>query len=569
MDAFERHTDPHNETTACLIRIQQVMLSKGYIYIAGDRDAWPDTPVQMEKGDARILITPYHAGTTDQILDAWSQDENSTALLLVGQVDINAPEIDILLAHRKRKDLKLAYIDASRQQFRTQMNFWTFSTLGKEAILSGNIKTFFNASKYKSSARIDCAAQLAEHMQEQADIERFTRTATRLSRFKQASLSIGMIILFCSIFAIMTIIYGLRMLYNPPVEALLDWGALHGPLVKTGQWWRIFSVALLHGGCVHLLVNCLFLFIFGSLLEIYQGSWRTFLYFVAGVWGGSIASLWWHPEIVGVGASGGLFGLIGAVIALIIRHRREFPPRLWRAWRKMLLTILLYNSLYILRAQIDSAAHIGGLIGGFAAAFVLARSPVKIVWPRFWVWPMLISVLLIGLMLSNHVIANIPDNIPSATDNHDRQNAPNGLSAERKLFDDKELKRTFAILTQMDHEMRLRGELLKVFRDHQNQTRPFGDIRRDILHKLGPEFVKKLETWKQQVFSRFARQAVRAAVILNATRMEHCRLIIGVSDGSVSYTKLLHAEMILEVHENDYVRELNFARNLLKKFEEQ
>ena len=553
MDASGRHTDPPGETIACLIRIQQVMLAKGYIYIAGDRNAWPDTPVQMDKEESNILITPYRTGTANQILDAWDQDEDSTALLLVGEVDINAPEIDELLAHKKSKGRKLAYIDAAGGQFRTPMSFWSLSTGGKEALQSSNLKTFLNANKCKSSADIDCPDKLAEHMQEHADTERFIRTATRLSRFRQASLSIGMIVLFSGVLAIMTIIYGLQMLYEPSLEVLLDWGALNGPLVKTGQWWRMFSVALLHGGFMHLACNCLFLLVFGTLLETYQGSWRTLLYFIAGVGAGSIASVWWHPEVVGVGASGGLFGLLGAIAALIIRHRRDFPKRLWQSWRKMVLMLLLYNGMIMLRPQVDGAAHIGGLIGGFATAFVLARSPVKIVWPRLWVWPAMVGVLLTGLVIASRVIENIPDET---------------LSIVREIADSRNAKRDLAILKQLAQAVRRCQRLVTKLRNHMGDARSTENIRSDTLRQLGPPFTEKLEMWRQQLTSPHARKTVRLAAALNAARVQYCQLITGSAGGIPELNQRVSAGVIMDARQQAFEGQLDVARTILRYYVE-
>ena len=491
-----------------------------------------------------------HAGTSDQILNAWDQDEESTALLLVGKVDIEAPEIDDLLAHKKPKGGKLAYIDAAKGRFRTPMSFWSWATTGKEALLPHNIRTILDASKYKPSTDIDCAAKLAEHMKERADTERFIRTATRLSRFKKASLSNCMILIFCGIMAIMTAIYGLRMLYEPSLEALLDWGALHGPLVRTGQWWRMFSVALLHGGFMHLACNCLFLFIFGSVLEMYQGSWRTWLYFLAGVGGGSIASLWWNPRIVGVGASGGLFGLIGAIAGLIIRHRREFPQRLWRSWRKMVLMLLLYNGMVMFRPQVDSAAHVGGLIGGFAAAFVLARSPVKIVWPRVWVWPAMVALLLTGLAVGSHVIENIPDNTTSVYES---------------IANNKNAGRDLDLLKQLAREMRRRKNLLEKIRDDVEDRRSIESIRSDFLDKSGLKFIEQLEACRQQLTSPHAREAVRIALTLNNARVEHCRLLATRAYKNFNVFQRIHAGRILDDQEAAFDNQLEIARLILKR----
>jgi rhomboid protease GluP len=147
------------------------------------------------------------------------------------------------------------------------------------------------------------------------------------------------------------------------VPTLLAWGANFGPAVAQGQWWRLLSNIFLHGGVFHLLNNMFSLWLLGSLLERPVGTGRlALLYLGAGV-GGSLASLAWHPATVGVGASGAIFGLMGA--ALVLAWRRALPESL-RGVVFLLAVVSGGFSLLMgfLMPGIDNAAHLGGLLTG-------------------------------------------------------------------------------------------------------------------------------------------------------------------------------------------------------------
>lgn len=148
-----------------------------------------------------------------------------------------------------------------------------------------------------------------------------------------------------------------------PVATLLGWGASYGPAITHGQWWRLLSNTFLHGGLMHLLNNMASLWLLGSLLELPVGTGRlAVLYLVAGL-GGSLASLAWHPATVGVGASGAIFGLMGA--ALVLAWRRALPESLRGA---VFFLAVISGGISLLfgfiMPGIDNAAHLGGLVTG-------------------------------------------------------------------------------------------------------------------------------------------------------------------------------------------------------------
>ncbi len=137
--------------------------------------------------------------------------------------------------------------------------------------------------------------------------------------------------------------------------------------VAHGDWWRLLTAAFLHYGPIHLLMNMLALYWFGSLLERRIGSGRfLMLYLVSGL-AGSAGALVFDPTTPTVGASGAIFGILGA--GLIMEHvQRDY------VFGGSALGIIVINLVFTFSiANISIGGHIGGLIGGAAATLGLSR----------------------------------------------------------------------------------------------------------------------------------------------------------------------------------------------------
>ncbi|MCC6391697.1 MAG: rhomboid family intramembrane serine protease [Bryobacterales bacterium] len=141
--------------------------------------------------------------------------------------------------------------------------------------------------------------------------------------------------------------------------------------IAAGQWWRLVTAGFLHGGLLHIGMNSWALMDLGAQVEELYGSARLLIfYFIATVFGFYLSAVW--SPVLSIGASAGIFGLIGAMIALGVRHNTAMGS----AIRGMYIRWAIYGLLFGLLPglHIDNAAHIGGLIAGFAVAF-LAREP--------------------------------------------------------------------------------------------------------------------------------------------------------------------------------------------------
>jgi rhomboid protease GluP len=165
---------------------------------------------------------------------------------------------------------------------------------------------------------------------------------------------------------------------DPSVNALFALGALNGQAVFAGQWWRMLASVFLHGGVLHIGFNMWALFNLGILAEILYGRRNYVILFLLCGLGGSALSIIWHPNQVGVGASGAIFGIAGALLPALKFQRN---PRVAAALRGSFGSIglfVIYNLLFGAAVPfIDNAAHLGGLITGAVTGYFLPAHTVE------------------------------------------------------------------------------------------------------------------------------------------------------------------------------------------------
>ena len=143
-------------------------------------------------------------------------------------------------------------------------------------------------------------------------------------------------------------------------------GALWGPLVNDGEWWRLVSSGFLHADPIHLLLNMVVLYFLGTMLEPAFGHVKFAFLYGAALLAGSFGALLVSPAAETIGASGAVYGLMGAVVV----HLRDRGIPLMQTFVGPLLIIsVLWN---FTRTDISVGGHFGGLIGGaLAAALIL------------------------------------------------------------------------------------------------------------------------------------------------------------------------------------------------------
>ncbi|AYQ38397.1 membrane protein [Burkholderia aenigmatica] len=175
---------------------------------------------------------------------------------------------------------------------------------------------------------------------------------------------------------------------------LLDWGANFAPYTLTGQPWRLLTSAFLHGGWTHLLLNMYMLIVLGTVLERTGGTLRFGVAYLLSALGGSLLSALWHGyhevgstsfafgvaleasgirPVVSVGASGALMGLAGAAAAFALRRGRDggrdAPVAINLGAVGQVIAINLASGFFI--SGIDQAAHLGGVVTGFVAGWLM------------------------------------------------------------------------------------------------------------------------------------------------------------------------------------------------------
>lgn len=161
---------------------------------------------------------------------------------------------------------------------------------------------------------------------------------------------------------------------DPTPRQLIDWGANYGPLTLGGQEWRLLTSMFLHGGLFHIFFNMWCLWDLGALCESLYGH-TTFaaVYLISGI-GASLASVWWHPAVPSVGASGAIFGIVGALIASYYLGEFSMPRFAVKGHLRSVLVFAGYALIFgAMSGRTDNAAHIGGLITGLVFGALIAR----------------------------------------------------------------------------------------------------------------------------------------------------------------------------------------------------
>jgi|KBSSwiStaDraftv2_1062776.scaffolds.fasta_scaffold182397_2 rhomboid protease GluP len=160
--------------------------------------------------------------------------------------------------------------------------------------------------------------------------------------------------------------------YTPSNLALVRYGAVYTPLLtEGGEWWRLVSSIFLHANGTHILMNGLGLWTVGNAVEQHFGRARALVVFVVAGAAGMAASVWWRPVVLVVGASGGIFGLMGCLIAHAVRFKATATGRELKA---RFVPWLIYGLILGFAVPgVDNAAHIGGLVAGAAVGWFLGE----------------------------------------------------------------------------------------------------------------------------------------------------------------------------------------------------
>jgi membrane associated rhomboid family serine protease len=172
------------------------------------------------------------------------------------------------------------------------------------------------------------------------------------------------ILLAVNVFVFLAQIVQSGSLTNPYGE-LFQKGALYGPFVAQGDWWRLVTCAFLHGSVLHIFFNMLMLWWFGRPLELLLGRGRFLAVYFISILAGSAGALLVSPEVPTIGASGAVFGILGAGLVLERNNINVFGG-------SALIIVVLNLALSFTLNNVSIGGHVGGLVGG--ALCVLALS---------------------------------------------------------------------------------------------------------------------------------------------------------------------------------------------------
>jgi len=190
-----------------------------------------------------------------------------------------------------------------------------------------------------------------------------TRVRTAASLTEEPVVTYGLIALNVLAF-IASAASGAGLGFGQVGGAVIDDGALLGPKIADGEYWRLVTSGFLHAGFLHIAFNMYLLWVLGRMLEPAIGRSRFAALYLTSLLGGSLGALLLSFDSATVGASGAVFGLMGG--ALLILRSRGIDPM-----ATGIPLLIGLNLLLSLRPGISIGGHIGGLVAGVVTAWLI------------------------------------------------------------------------------------------------------------------------------------------------------------------------------------------------------
>ena len=180
-----------------------------------------------------------------------------------------------------------------------------------------------------------------------------------------------------AVIAVNIIVFAVMSIFGNTLDAqyMAEHGAMYPPYVaENGQYWRLFTSMFMHFGLMHILNNMVMLGAVGRIVEIAMGHVRFLIaYIVAGICGGALSyavMLHNNDYAVSAGASGAIFGMVGALVWIVIVNR-GFYEGISRQQVIFMVILMIYYG--VSTSGVDNWDHLGGLAGGFIISIVLYR----------------------------------------------------------------------------------------------------------------------------------------------------------------------------------------------------
>lgn len=167
--------------------------------------------------------------------------------------------------------------------------------------------------------------------------------------------------------AVNVILYFVPILFGQYNDLINNY-SIWGPAVRDGQYYRLLTGIFLHGGFFHLLFNCYALYVIGSQVENFLGRFKFLIIYLAAGISGALFSTIFGGNYASIGASGAIFGLMGALVYFGYHYR----VYLGNVVKSQIIPLIVINLvLGFCVSGIDNFAHIGGLIGGTLTSIAL------------------------------------------------------------------------------------------------------------------------------------------------------------------------------------------------------
>ena len=153
-------------------------------------------------------------------------------------------------------------------------------------------------------------------------------------------------------------------------SVLISLGAKYTPLIQDGEVWRLITCAFLHGSLLHIACNMFMLYSIGPQIQRIFGSIKYIIIYLISCVTSSVLSTIMNPNSISVGASGGIFGLMGALLAFAVVERKKVNKEYTMGLIKTIGINLVIGLVVI---NIDNAAHIGGFLGGIILGYIFYK----------------------------------------------------------------------------------------------------------------------------------------------------------------------------------------------------
>ncbi|MCK6264378.1 rhomboid family intramembrane serine protease [Vibrio sp. ZSDE26] len=221
------------------------------------------------------------------------------------------------------------------------------------------------------------STNLSLYRSKQLDDSDATSQVFRVVTFRAGCPVTTISILVCLIVFSIGVATGVDMM-NGNTQELMSIGGVRRDLILQGEYWRVFSAVFVHAGLSHIAMNIIVLGFAGRSVESHIGSSNFIMLFIICALGSSFASISWYENTLSVGISGVNFGLIGALVALLLTGYVDKGSR--SDLIGLVMMVLVSGAAVLFLPNIDHAAHLGGLVSGMLFTLLMTtwlRKPMK------------------------------------------------------------------------------------------------------------------------------------------------------------------------------------------------